>query len=86
MVVNTWAHGAKGGGTFVKTRLACGVVYLELEAAAGICKVEGYRLSSMVCGVQFKVHRLAENVRVLVSDHGIGDDRGCRADGECLGS
>ncbi len=21
MVVNTWAHGAKGGGTFVKTRL-----------------------------------------------------------------
>ncbi len=75
----------EGWGYVCEDEAACGVVYFELEAAAGICKVEGYRLCSMVCGVELRVHRLANDIGVLVSDHGIGDDRGCRADGECLG-
>jgi len=69
----------EGWGHVCEDEAACGVVYLELEAATGICKVEGCRLCSLVCGVEFNVHRLAEVVGVLVSDHGIGDHRGCRA-------
>src|SRR5437867_1681080 len=76
----------EGCGYVCEDEVVCSAVYLELEAAAGICKVEGCRLCSLVCGVEFSVHRVAENVRVLVSDHGIGDDRGCRADGEGIGS
>jgi len=76
----------EGWGYICEDEAACGVVYLELEAAAGICKVEGYRLCSRVCGVELSVHRLADDIGVLVSDHGIGNDGGCRADGEGFGS
>ncbi len=70
MMVMTWAQGAKGGGTFVKTRF-CGVCDLELEAAACVCEGEGCWLCSLVGCVELGVDSIAWSVRVFVGDEGI---------------